>query len=91
NLRYAGTLYSDATGSQVLGGVKVTVTETDKTTYTMTSDQTGNFYTSLGNPANGYSVSVEGNTVQMVQTATTGACSTGGCHDGSAVPRVYKN
>lgn len=91
NLRYAGTIYTDASATSVLAGAKVTVTQTDGSTYTMTSDQTGNFYTSSGNPANGYTVSVEGNTVQMAQNATNGGCSSGGCHDGSATPRVYKN
>ncbi len=91
NLKYAGTIYTDASGSSVQAGAKVTVTETDGASYSMTSDQTGNFYTESGNPANGYTVAVEGNTVQMVQNATNGGCSVGGCHDGSATPRVYKN
>lgn len=90
-LEYAGTIYSNASGSSTVSGAKVIITEADGATRTLTSDQTGNFYTEEGNPEDGYAVAVEGNTVQMSATATNGGCNVSGCHDGSATARVHTN
>jgi len=89
NLAYAGTIVSSKSGSAVVSGVKVTVSQSDGTVITMVSDQTGNFYSYSGSPEGGYSARVEGNRTQMVQHPTHGGCNATGCHDGRSASRIY--
>ncbi len=91
NLKYAGTVYTDISGGSTIAGEIIVITETDGSVRRIESDGSGNFYTSNGNPGGGYTVTVEGNTVGMVASATNGGCSAGGCHDGSSTARVYVN
>jgi hypothetical protein len=76
--KYAGTS-SGGVGSTV------TIVENDGTTYTLTVDQTNNFYTLRGNPSGGYTAT---QTSTMVTKPTSGSCNASGCHDGATYPRV---
>lgn len=91
DLKYAGTVYTDQAGGTVAGGETIVVTQTDGAIINIVSDDSGNFYTKDGDPGVGYTVTVQGNSVGMISQTTNGACSASGCHDGSAVARVYKN
>ncbi len=91
DLKYAGTVYTDATGTTPASSVTVIVTEADGTQRSMVSDQSGNFYSDQGNPAGGYTVTVQGNSVNMARTVTSGGCNSSGCHTGDTVPRIYQN
>ncbi|MBF0290730.1 MAG: carboxypeptidase regulatory-like domain-containing protein [Nitrospinae bacterium] len=87
---YAGTVYKSATGGVAPNAV-VVITENNGTVLEVTADNSGNFYTSRGNPSGGYSVTIRGNTFGMVSKPTSGACSSGGCHDGITTLVVHKN
>ena len=90
--KYAGTVYTDVGGAQtVSSGVKVVITQNNGEVIEVTTDTSGNFYTNSGDPGAGYSATVQGNSVGMVTRPTSGGCSTGGCHDASARPRIYVN
>lgn len=90
--KYAGTVYQNLFG---VGGVAsnavVVITENNGTVIEVTADNSGNFYTSRGNPSGGYSVTIRGNTFGMASKPTSGACSSGGCHDWVSTSVVYKN
>jgi len=91
NLKYAGTIYTDAAGSSGASNASIVVTEADGTNITMTAGNNGTFYSDSGNPSGGYTVTVTGNSLDMVTNPTSGGCSAGGCHDGSATALVYTN
>ena len=86
DVEYAGTAYSDASGSSRVSGATIVVTENNGNVITMISDNSGNFWSNSGNAGAGYSVTIPGNSTNMVVKPTSGACSSGGCHDSS---RVY--
>ena len=88
--KYAGTVYQSVSGS-VASNAVIVITENSGTVIEVTADNSGNFYTQNGNPSGGYSATVKGNATGMVSKPTNGACSTGGCHDGSTTSRVYMN
>lgn len=88
--RYAGTVYKSASGSTASNAV-IVITENSGAVIEVTADNGGNFYTSRGNPSGGYTATVNGNTIAMVTKPTSGACSSGGCHDWIVTPRVYIN
>lgn len=89
--KYAGTIYTSAAATAFAPGQKIIITQNDGAVIQAVSDQNGNFYTEAGNPAVGYSVTIEGNTINMIRKPTTGSCSAASCHDGITWPRVYKN
>lgn len=91
DLKYAGTVYTDATGSATAPGEVIVINQGDGKALEITADGSGNFYTTEGDPSVGYTATVKGNAVGMVAIQTSGACSSSGCHDGAATPRVYKN
>ena len=91
DVEYAGTIYSDASGSSRVSGATIVVTQNNGDVITMISDRSGNFWSNSGNAGVGYSVAIPGNSVDMVVKPTSGACSSGGCHDGSSTARVYAN
>ena len=86
DVEYSGTIYSDAAGSSRVSGASIVVTENNGNIITMISDNSGNFWSNSGNAGAGYSVTIPGNSTNMVVKPTSGACSSGGCHDSS---RVY--
>lgn len=88
--KYAGTVYQSSAGDVVPNAV-VVITENDGTVVEITADNSGNFYTTRGNPSAGYSVTIRGNTAGMVSKPTKGGCSSSGCHDTISAPRVYVN
>lgn len=88
---YAGTVYSDVSGSSTVAGAVVVITQNDGQVLNLTTDTSGNFYTQAGNPGGGYTATVQGNTVGMVAAQTSGACNSGACHNGSATTRIYVN
>jgi hypothetical protein len=88
--KYAGTVYKSASGSTAPNAV-IVITENSGAVLEVTADNGGNFYTSRGNPSGGYTATVKGNTTGMVTKPTSGACSSGGCHDGVLIPRVFMN
>jgi hypothetical protein len=88
--KYAGSVYQSASGSAASNAV-IVITENSGTVIEVTADNSGNFYTQNGNPSGGYSATVKGNATGMVSKPTNGACSTGGCHDGSTTSSVYMN
>ena len=90
-VEYAGTIYSDASGSSTVSGATIVVTQNNGDVITMVSDRSGNFWSNSGNADVGYSTTVTGNSVDMVASQSSGACSAGGCHDGSSTARVYTN
>ncbi|MBI5816485.1 MAG: hypothetical protein HZB29_12840 [Nitrospinae bacterium] len=87
---YAGTVYSSISGSPSPNAV-VVITQNDGATLNITADNSGNFYTQSGSPSGGYSATVQGNTTGMATNPSTGACSTGGCHDNVTNAVVYQN
>ncbi|MGK7346569.1 MAG: hypothetical protein ACNS63_12260 [Candidatus Nitrospinota bacterium M3_3B_026] len=91
NLKYAGTVYTDATASAAAAGEVIVINQDNGMTLEITADASGNFYTTEGDPSVGYTATVKGNSTGMVAKQTNGACSSSGCHDGAATPRVYKN
>jgi len=86
---YAGTVYAAAGSLVPVMGAQVTVTEASGTIINMFTDRAGNFWSQGGSPSAGYTTTLAGSLLQMIRPATTGACSMGGCHDGTAVQRVY--
>jgi hypothetical protein len=88
--KYAGTVYQSASGGYTSNSV-VVITETSGAVLEIVSDASGNFYTQRGNPSDGYTATVKGNTIGMATKPTGGACSSKGCHDGAATPRIYIN
>lgn len=87
---YAGSVYQDG-GARTAPGAVIVITESGGSVIEVVADASGNFYTQRGAPSGGYSATVQGNSMPMVTQPTSGACSAGGCHDGSSVPVVYQN
>ncbi|MES0490137.1 MAG: hypothetical protein ABUK01_09105 [Leptospirales bacterium] len=85
----AGTVYSAGTGGNTASGVKITVKDATGTNTigTLTSDDSGNFYTTdtTTYPNATYVFSTKNGV--MTPTVTTlpadGSCNQGGCHDGT--------
>lgn len=90
SVNYAGTVYQSALGGVAPNAV-IVIMENSGTVIEVVADNGGNFYTSRGNPSGGYTATVKGNAMGMVTKPTSGACSSGGCHDWIVTPRVYIN
>lgn len=86
---YAGTVYGDAAGTSTITGAVVVITESGGSALYVTTDKSGNFYTTRGTRGSSYNATIQGNTVGMVSTASYGGCAN--CHDGTMYPRVYIN
>ncbi|MDH4225077.1 MAG: hypothetical protein OEW12_05480 [Deltaproteobacteria bacterium] len=84
---YSGTVYQ---GGQGVAGVTVTITQ-GGTPFSLITDSLGNFYTSFGNPAAGYTASVtpHDGIHTMATTQSQGACNASGCHDSAR--RIFAN
>jgi hypothetical protein len=90
--KYAGTVYLSATCcSTATNNPVVVIKETSGAVVEIVADNSGNFYTTRGDPSQGYSATIKGNTIGMVTKPTGGACSTKGCHDGAPTPLIYIN
>lgn len=88
--RYAGTVFQSVSGGVAPNAV-IVITENSGAVIEVTADNSGSFYTSRGNPSGGYTATVNGNRIGMSAKPTGGGCSSGGCHDGIIIPRVYMN
>ena len=87
-VQYSGTLYSTANEGEIVAGATIVITEADGNQLTMVTDNSGNFWTTSGNPGGGYNATVSGNSTAMVAGQVNGGCSAGGCH-GSTQPHIY--
>jgi hypothetical protein len=77
----AGTLYTDAAGSSPMQGAKVLIVDARGVSVTLTSNESGNFYTGedLQAPFQYVAVDNNGKVTQMVTPSLpTGACNS--CH-----------
>jgi hypothetical protein len=90
--KYAGTVYMNPTCCSIAtNNPVVVITEKSGQVLEIVADNSGNFYTTRGDPSQGYTATIKGNAIGMVTKPTGGACSSKGCHDGEATPRVYIN
>lgn len=85
---YAGTVYASAAGTATSPGVVVEITESSGTKIHITTDRNGNFYTTRGTRGGTYNVTIVGNKVGMISSASNGGCSS--CH-GAAFPVIFVN
>lgn len=85
---YAGTVYTSAAGTAVSVGAVVEITESSGTKISVTTDKSGNFYTTRGTRAGTYNATVKGNTLGMASTASNGGCAS--CH-GAATTVIFVN
>lgn len=86
---YAGTVYASSAGTSTKAGAVVVITESSGTKLNITTDQSGNFYTTRGTRGATYNATIQGNMAGMVSTAANGGCAS--CHDGAIFPRIYIN
>ena len=86
-----GLLNIQSVSGNPVSNATFVITETSGAVLEVVSDGGGNFYTQRGDPSQGYTATIKGNTTGMVTKPTGGACSSKGCHDGAATARIYIN
>ncbi len=87
---YAGTIYKTGAGTTAANGVAVTINDAGGE-ITLTSNSTGNFYTSSGTPSSGYKVTVADGSFTQSKTGTfhNGGCNGSSCHVSGKEGRIY--
>jgi len=89
---YAGTVYSTGTSSTGLSGVTITIHDAGGD-IVLTSNSTGNFFTSAGSPSSGFKVTVSAGNASETKglSVTSGGCAASSCHIPGKQGRIYVN